>query len=73
MAGDGAAARAFSDAELNLLERLNAMTQLEFVQWFRGSFEPSLHPVRVVTACNHILGGRLDRKRQPVLIGARWT
>lgn len=72
-----AAARAFSDSELRLLDWLNGMSQREFVEWFRANFEPSLHPIRVVTACNHILGDRLDvsrPRRQPVLgLSARWT
>lgn len=72
-----AAARAFSESELRLLDWLNGMSQHEFVEWFRSSFEPSLHPICVVTACNHILGDRLHlarRPQQPVLgFSARWT
>jgi len=73
-----AAEHAFSEYELRLLARLNAMSRREFVDWFRANFEPSVHSVRVVTACNHILGGRLDPSladdSPPVLgLSARWT
>ena len=54
-----AAARGFSEAELRLLEWLNGLSSREFVEWYRRSFEPRLHPIRVVTACNHILGSRI--------------
>lgn len=70
--------RAFSESELRLLDRLNAMSQREFAEWFRGMFEPSIHSVRVVTACNHILGRRLAQDaaaKPPQVLGAsaRWT
>lgn len=60
MGASPAAARAFSDSERRLLDWLNGLSRTEFVEWYRGDFEPSLHPVGVVTASRHILGGRLD-------------
>jgi hypothetical protein len=72
------ASTSFSESELKLLARLNAMSGREFVDWFRASFEPSIHSVRAVTSCNHILGGRLDPSvadHAPPLLGlsARWS